>query len=34
VSLFVEPGKERTDRLLVSLAHNINDGLPHPNKQA
>jgi hypothetical protein len=34
VSLFVQPGEERAYRLLVSLAHNINDGPPHPNKQA
>lgn len=34
VSLFVKAGKECTDRLLVSFAHNMNDGPGHPNKQA
>ena len=34
VGFFVKPGKECADRLLVCLAHNINDGPRHLNKQA
>jgi hypothetical protein len=34
VSFFVKAGKECADRLLVCLAHNINDGPWHFNKQA
>jgi hypothetical protein len=34
VGLFVQPGKECTDRLLVSFAHNNNDGPGPLNKQA
>ena len=34
VSFFVESGKKRADRRLVSVRHDINDGPQEVNKQA